>query len=178
MTHLKTNGLLFIGDTPVEVTGLSWMDHEFGSYRLTPEQTGWDWYSLQLDDNRELMLCMLRRLDGSLEPASMGTIVDAHGNSKYLSVDQFGVKSKGTWHSERSGGTYPMGWHVSVPGENLDVNLIATVKDQELNTAAPIGITYWEGAIRLEGTSNGKRVKGQGYMEMTGYSEPCKQSIF
>jgi predicted secreted hydrolase len=177
MTRLKADGLLFVGDKPAEVSGMVWMDHEFGSNQLTSEQAGWDWYSLQLDDNRELMLYLLRRTDGSFEPASSGTIVDAQGKAKHIKLDQFKVTSSGTWHSPRSGANYPMGWHVSVPGEALDVTLTQTLPDQELNTARSTGVTYWEGSVKITGTSGGKPVTGQGYVEMTGYGEKFKKNI-
>jgi predicted secreted hydrolase len=44
-----------------EVEGLSWMDHEFGSSQLTESQVGWDWFSVQLANNYELMLYHIRR---------------------------------------------------------------------------------------------------------------------
>lgn len=178
ITRLKTEGLLLIGGSAVEVTGTSWMDHEFGSYKLGAEQCGWDWYSIQLDDNRELMLYTIRRVDGSVEPVSSGTIVDTKGHAKHLTLDQFQVTSLGTWHSEKSGGTYPMRWYVIVPGEKLELTLTPPVQEQELNTAAPTGITYWEGTVNIEGTVHGKAVTGQGYVEMTGYCEKFKESIF
>jgi predicted secreted hydrolase len=177
MTRLKTEGLLFVGGNSIEVTGVSWMDHEFGSNQLTAEQCGWDWYSLQLDDNRELMLYVIRRTDGTIEPSSSGTIVDARGRAKHIKLEQFKIGTSDTWHSVKSGGTYPYGWHISVPDEKLDVTLTAGVQDQELNTAAPTGITYWEGSVSIDGTSNGKKITGQGYVEMTGYSEKFKKSI-
>jgi predicted secreted hydrolase len=177
MTRLKTEGQLFVGDKPMEVTGLTWMDHEFGSNQLTSEQAGWDWYSLQLDDNRELMLYVLRRTDGTIEPASSGTMVDAQGNAKHIKLDQFKITTSSTWHSPKSGATYPMGWHVNVPSANLDVTLSTDLQDQELNTARSTGVTYWEGSVNVSGTSNGKPIKGQGYVEMTGYGEKFKKNI-
>jgi predicted secreted hydrolase len=177
ITRLKTEGLLFVGDKPTEVTGLTWMDHEFGSNQLTSEQSGWDWYSLQMDDNRELMLYVLRRTDGTIEPASSGTIVDAQGQAKHIKLDQFKVTTSGSWHSSKSGANYPMDWHITVPSEKLDVTLHTSLPDQELNTARSTGVTYWEGSVNVKGTSNGKPVAGQGYVEMTGYGEKFKKNI-
>ena len=71
------------------VTGESWMDHEFGTSFLEPEQRGWDWLSIQLSDNRELMLYQLRRADGSRDPRSSGTLVDADGKTTHLAERGF-----------------------------------------------------------------------------------------
>ena len=35
----------------VEVSGTAWMDHEWFSHLLEPGQTGWDWFSVQLENN-------------------------------------------------------------------------------------------------------------------------------
>ena len=49
----------------------------------------------------------------------------------------------------------------------LDVS--AALNDQELRLKP---IAYWEGSIRVQGTVDGKQVKGSGYLEMTGYTGP------
>ena len=61
--------------TPSAVQGRSWFDHEFGSNQLAPDQVGWDWFSLHLSDGQDLMIYFLRRTDGTVEPASSGTLV-------------------------------------------------------------------------------------------------------
>jgi len=177
MTRLKAEGLLFVGDKPQEVTGLAWMDHEFGSNQLSSEQSGWDWFSIQLDDNRELMLYILRRTDGTIEPASSGTIVDAQGKATHIKLNDFKVTTDSIWHSPKSNANYPMGWHVTVPSANLDLTLKSNLQDQELMTARSTGVNYWEGAVTVTGSSGGKAVGGQGYVEMTGYGEKFKKKI-
>ncbi len=177
MTRLKTIGTLFAGEKPYAVTGLSWMDHEFGSNQLTTDQSGWDWYSIQLDDNRELMLYILRRTDGTVEKQSSGTIVNADGTSKHISLADFAISPTGSWTSSKTKGKYPMGWKVSVPSAGLDLVLSPNLLDQELVTGRSTAITYWEGSVTVTGSSNRKPVRGQGYVEMTGYAEKFKQKL-
>ncbi len=93
LSRLETTGEVRLGGRTIPVTGFSWMDHEFGSNQLTPEQAGWDWFSVQLDDRRELMLYMIRRRDGRLEPASSGTLIAADGSTQHLGLSAFQVKS-------------------------------------------------------------------------------------
>src|SRR5581483_3041269 len=69
LTRLRTDGELSSGKTE-KVRGLSWMDHEFGSNQLGADQVGWDWFSLQLDNDTEIMLYLMRRKDGSADPYS------------------------------------------------------------------------------------------------------------
>jgi predicted secreted hydrolase len=168
--------MIFVGDKPEPVTGTTWMDHEFGSNQLTADQSGWDWFSIQLDDNRELMLYLLRRADGTIEKASSGTIINADGTSKHILLNEFTVKPTGSWKSPHTHGTYPMGWHLSVPSANIEIDLEPNLLDQELITGRSTGVSYWEGSVTVRSPAT-KAAIGQGYVEMTGYSEKFKQKI-
>ncbi|MDZ4834306.1 MAG: lipocalin-like domain-containing protein [Candidatus Melainabacteria bacterium] len=178
MTRLKTEGTVIIAGKREKIkSGWSWMDHEFGSNQLTEEQIGWDWYSIQLDNNTELMLYVMRRRDGSIDKNSSGTIIGADGSSTHLTRDQFQIKSASKWASPRSKGVYPMDWSVDIPTQNIKLTIKATSQDQELMTKRSTGVTYWEGSAKVSGAVAGKPVKGQGYVEMTGYSEIFKKKI-
>lgn len=169
LTRLETRGALRWRGESLPVTGLSWMDREWGSNQLTERQLGWDWYSIQLDNRRELMLYVIRLKDGGVEPMSSGTIVDADGTYRHLKLDAFQVRPTGSWKSPRSGATYPAGWEIRVPAESLELRLSPTVADQELVTEAT-GVSYWEGSCRVTGRDRGKPVGGVAYVELTGYA--------
>ena len=77
LTRMPTKGTITIDGERFEVTGETWMDHEFSTSFLEPEQRGWDWFSIQLSDNRELMLYRMRRADGSARSAIERHAVDA-----------------------------------------------------------------------------------------------------
>src|SRR5205814_9632437 len=134
LTRLATRGTLTLDGPPMPVTGLSWMDHEFGSNQLGPQQAGWDWFSLQLDDRRELMLYLMRRKDGSVEPVSSGTLVQADGSWKHLNLPDFQVRAAGRWHSPHTGGDYPSGWSVRIPAEGIDLTVPPPPPPQQLPT--------------------------------------------
>jgi predicted secreted hydrolase len=169
-TRLDTRGFVRVGRESLAVTGLSWMDHEFASRGLAPGHVGWDWFSVQLDDGRELMLYQLRFTNGGIEPLSSGTLVARDGSSRHLSRDEFIVGNMGKWTSRASGATYPRGWRVRVPSESLDLTLTPAVDDQELVARETGGIVYWEGSVRITGTARGRSATGVGYVEMTGYA--------
>lgn len=171
LTRLRTEGFIFVNGEPIEVSGLTWMDHEFGSNQLRPEVAGWDWFSLQLDDHTELMVYHLRRKDGSIEPLSSGTAVAGDGASRRLSLDEFRITAMGSWTSPRSGARYPMGWRIQAPSLQLDVTLTPVMRDQELDTKASTRIIYWEGSVRIDGAKRGKPITGLGYVELVGYAQ-------
>jgi predicted secreted hydrolase len=168
MTRLRTSGTMVYGGARFAVDGLSWMDHEFGSDELQDGVVGWDWYSIQLDDRRELMLYVLRRKDGGVVAQSSGSLIDARGRVSYLPLAAFSAQANGTWTSPHTGGVYPSGWRVRVPSARVDVVLTPVLVDQELaNTVG--GVSYWEGAVDARDSSSG-RALGVGYVELTGYA--------
>ncbi len=173
-TRLATSGKLTIEGESFDVTGTSWMDHEFGSAELGTDQVGWDWFSIQLEDDTELMLYRMRRKDGSSDLASSGTVVSPDGRTRHLEVTDFQIESTGTWTSSESKATYPSRWRLKFPSLNLVLDVTPLLADQELRTSRSTRVSYWEGAVAVTGTKQGRPVKGQGYVELTGYAERLK----
>ncbi len=168
MTRLATSGTLTYEGRRLAVRGVSWMDHEFGSDELQRDQSGWDWFAIQLDDRREIMDYRLRRRDATLTPESSGSLIDARGHVRFLAVRDVLVSSTRTWTSPHTGGVYPSGWRVQIPSAHLDLTLTPALLDQELANGAN-GVSYWEGAVDVTDAATGKHV-GLGYVELTGYA--------
>ena len=169
LTRMPTRGSLTIDGERFEVSGESWMDHEFGTSFLEPEQRGWDWLSIQMSDGRELMLYQLRRADGSRDPRSSGSIVDRSGRSAHLTSDHFTLSEGQSHFKSKNGAVYPTEWTISVPAQKLELRVTTPLTDQELSLMPSTGIAYWEGMIDVSGRSAGTAVTGHGYLEMTGY---------
>jgi predicted secreted hydrolase len=153
------------------------MDHEFGSTQLREYQVGWDWFSIQLDNGIDLMFYQLRHRDGKIDPYSSGTLILADGNSRFLTAKEFQIDVLDKWKSQKSGATYPSKWMIKVPAYRIDLMLTPTVKDQELVTKESTRVTYWEGSVTVEGKYEAKKVKGKGYVEMTGYAKAFSKGI-
>jgi predicted secreted hydrolase len=168
-TRLLTAGSIALGGTTYRVTGTSWMDHEFFTSSLAPNESGWDWIGLQFDNNTELMLYRMRRKDGSVDSFSSGTFVDAKGRSTFLSAADFSMQPDGElWTSPQTRGRYPLRWQISVPRFGLACTLTTSLRGQELTSR--FGPSYWEGAIDVAGHQSGTALRGVGYLEMTGYA--------
>lgn len=173
-TRLATRGSLTINGERFDVSGISWMDREFGSGDLGNDQVGWDWFSLQLEDDTELMLYRIRRKDGSSDLASSGTAVSPDGSTRHLEVTDFQIESTGTWTSPESKATYPSRWRLRFPSLDLMLDVTPLLANQELRISRGTKVSYWEGAVAVTGTKQGRPVKGQGYVELTGYAERLK----
>jgi len=148
------------------------LDHEFFIHQRTPEPAGWDWMSLQLGDHSELILFHIRRKDGSIDPFSAGTYVDARRQTVRLGESDFVLQSAGdTWKSPTSGASYPVHWKISVAKLDIELEARTPLPSQELAGDSHIAPTYWEGAIDLTGKRSGAAIAGSGYLEMTGYAK-------
>ena len=170
LSRMQTEGELTVNGKNEKVYGLTWMDHEFGSNQLREDQVGWDWFSIQLDNQSELMLYLMRRKDGSMDPYSSGTLVRADGVSKNLALKDYRIEVLQRWKSPASGATYPMKWKVTIPSEATELEITSAFPEQELITKRSTRVTYWEGAVQIRGTARGRPVSGNGYVEMTGYA--------
>ena len=170
MTRMDASGTI----NGERATGLAWMDHEFGSSALRESQQGWDWFAIQLDDETELMLYIIRRKDGSPDVTSSGSLIASDGNVIHIRRDQMRITPLAKWKSPKSGATYPVAWRVELPRFNVSLNVRPVMVAQELMTRGSTNITYWEGACDVSGTFGGSPVRGQAYVEMTGYDKALR----
>lgn len=166
VTRLATRGSLRVTGRAFDVTGLSWLDREWSSSALAADQSGWDWFALQLDDGRELMFYQLRRVGGSVDPASAGTLVDADGRGQALAADDVQVEVTGHW-TNPAGDRYPSGWRIGIPSRRIELRVEPAFEEQELATV----VRYWEGAVTVAGRGADGPLTGRGYVELTGYAD-------
>jgi predicted secreted hydrolase len=173
LTRLATRGRIRLLGKDLDVEGLAWMDHEFFTHQLENDQVGWDWLSAQLDDNTELMLFRIRRRDGSVDPYSSGTFVDARGESMPLPAREFALQpANDTWTSAVTRAVYPVHWKISVPKLAIDLEVLTPLPEQEMSGGTKLLPNYWEGAVILNGRKGSSARYGVGYLEMTGYDRP------
>ncbi len=162
--RLAVKGRLVRDGAPIDVTGLAWLDREWGSGSLGADQQGWDWFALQLDDGTSWMFYSLRNDSGATDPHSAGTRTERDGRASPLGPDSVRISVTGTWTSPK-GGRYPAAWTIH-DASGLDLNVRPVMAAQELDTRP----RYWEGAVDVKGTRLGKPVAGRGYVELVGYA--------
>jgi predicted secreted hydrolase len=173
-TRLTAKGVLRkdTNEPDQPVSGVAWMDHQWGNF-VVGAVGGWDWYSVQLDDRRELMLYVLRAPSGETT-AVYGTQVQADGTTLDVAPGSVRAEATGSWTSPHTGAVYPSGWVLTLPaGERLELR--PQLQDQELffpvadvagdQAQSPSPLAYWEGAVTVTGDRT-----GVGYVELTGYS--------
>ena len=170
LTRLLTEGGVTIGDQTYDVSGNSWMDHEFSTSALGEYAQGWDWFGLIFDDNTELMVGQIRQIDGGIEPSFGGLYVYSDGGTRALAASDFSIAVADTWRSPHSQAEYPAGWEISIYGaDGFQIDVAPLQADQELHSA---DIVYWEGAVEISGDK-----QGYGYAELTGYIGTMQNSF-
>lgn len=177
-TRLSGQGWLTRGSDAQAVTGTAWMDHEWGSGAIGKGTTGWDWFSIQLADGRDLMLYLLRGPDGASTLHSSGTLVDRNGHATPLAPADFTVEVTGRWTSPRSKGVYPARWILRVPKASLALEVVPLLADQELVTDRSTRVTYWEGACDVRPLPGSPGPAGHAYVELTGYAGKGALGLF
>ena len=151
------------------VTGTAWMDHEWFTHQLEPEQVGWDWFSVQLENNTEFMLFQIRHADGNIDPYSAGTYIDAGGRATHLKRADFQLQPLEFWTSPATHARYPTRWRITIPSLSVTLECAAALPNQELGAEDAASPPYWEGAVTYTGSA-----RGVGYLEMTGYAKPMR----
>ncbi|HUR16366.1 MAG TPA: lipocalin family protein, partial [Candidatus Limnocylindrales bacterium] len=166
--RMAATGDLTIDGRAMSVEGSAWFDHQWGDF-IAVGGGGWDWFAVNLEDGTDLTISLVRAADGSY-PLIYGTLVNADGTYEHLPRGAFELTPRGTWTSERTGAVYPSGWTITIPTEELVVDLTPTIEDQELDTRPTTGVVYWEGSQFVAATRDGEAVGGEAYVELTGYS--------
>lgn len=165
-TRLPTRGEVSIDGEQFTVQGDSWFDREWSSSALGDDQAGWDWFALQLDDNRDLMFYRMRGQDGEAQRFSKGVLVEADGSYKALSIEDVDLAPTRYWQSA-NGISYPVAWRLAVPADDIDLRIKAAFDEQAMETT----VAYWEGAVDVSGSHG-----GVGYLELSGYADSENQT--
>jgi len=168
-TRMALSGTLVDHNQALQVTGEVWMDHQWGNF-LSLGGGGWDWFSIQLQNNTEMMLYFIRDASGNVISTYVGYI-DQHAVDHLLPANSLHVTVLDHWTSPTTRATYPSGWRLYIHDPHLQLALTLTpeLKNQELVAYQSTGNSYWEGAVSIQGQSGGQSVRGEGYVELTGY---------
>ena len=160
LTDFDVAGEMRLGGETVSVSGKAWMDHQWADVAYAKDK--WSWFSLKLDNGLDVM-CV--EYDDGDKSEFLVDIIDKENrqwHSKKLVLKPAGK----IWKSQKTKAEYPLAWEVIIPGKDIKLRVEAKIKDQEMVFGT---INYWEGPLKVEGTVNGEKVGGFGFMELVGY---------
>lgn len=153
---LRAEGEIVVDGKTLHVTGSAWLDREWSSQPLAPDQEGWDWFSMHLGDGAKLMLFRLRHSDGQTYRA--GTWISQNGDVMPLAASDIVMIPEGS--HKVAGRDIPTRWHIAVAKLGIDLDATALNPESWMDTS----FAYWEGPVTIGGSH-----EGVGYLEMTGY---------
>ncbi len=160
--RMSVRGTLTLHGRELPVQGMAWFDHEFG-YMGTFDTGGWDWFSIQLEDDTEIMIYAIRNGKGEVIEESRACRVDVSGAETCIPVTELQVEVLSRWVSPDTGAVYPAGWHLQVERWGVDLLVIPRVADQEFHEGR---LPYWEGSCLVLG----RPADGTAYVELVGYA--------
>lgn len=160
LTNLKTKGRIRIKNRWIEVTGKSWMDHQWAD--VPYNENKWTWFSIQLSNNTEIV-CF--EYDEGKSKTNLASISYPDNRQKHLYEVEF-KSLKNKWRSRKTGTTYALSWEISIPSEKITLRVEPLINNQEINFGT---INYWEGPLKVKGKIDKKKVEGEGFMELVGY---------
>jgi predicted secreted hydrolase len=154
--YYQVKGSVVIDDKPADVTGQAWLDREWSSQPLAPDQSGWDWLSLHLASGDKLMLYRMRQTDG--QHYGSGKWFARDGTTTLLATSDITMTPQ--VFTEIEGRKIPTAWHIAIPRLGFAIDCTPLNARSWMGTSFP----YWEGPISFNGSHT-----GLGYLEMTGY---------
>lgn len=160
LSNLKTEGRIKIKNKWVDVTGKSWMDHQWADARYSKDK--WNWFSVQLDNSIEMVCCEYD--DGKTKTYFADISYANNSQEHYKEIEIISLEKN--WVSPESKAIYPLAWKIKIPAKNIDIYLKARIKNQEMLFGS---INYWEGPLIVSGMFGNKKVNGIGFMELVGY---------
>lgn len=155
-------GEVTLAGQPRAVSGRAWLDREWSSQLLGPDQTGWDWFSLHLADGHKLMAFRLRGGGEAGGDYLSGTWITPAGEATPLEPDA--LRLTPLERRPVAGREMPTRWRLQLPGRGLDLIVTAPHAERWMATT----VSYWEGEVRVTDRDDGTPL-GEGYLEMTGY---------
>jgi predicted secreted hydrolase len=164
LTDVTTSGTLVVGGRTYRVSGISWLDHQWGNWSWQSVR-GWTWMALQLRNGVQLSVFDVRGARNRVREASVLLT-----GGRLLTLPDARVRSLGTWISPHTGGRYPSRWIVTIPALRATLHVQPTVLDQEVSVPNQKAGSYWEGSGRITGVFEGKPITGLSYTELTGYA--------
>ncbi|MGQ4880552.1 lipocalin-like domain-containing protein [Billgrantia sp. LNSP4103-1] len=144
------------------VSGRGWLDREWSSQLLGPDQQGWDWFSLHLESGHRLMAFQLRGGGEDGGDYRSGTWISPDGEPLALAPDEIVMAPLET--REVAGRQVPLRWRLDVPRAGVELIVEAPNAERWMTTSVP----YWEGEVIARDADSGDD-RGIGYLEMTGY---------
>jgi hypothetical protein len=166
---MRTVGTLTAEGRARRVSGISWLDRQWGPVPVTDPSMRWTWMNISLSNGDQLAIWDV--LDKRAENAWV-TLQRPRGSYELAVVRPLEGAASAFWTSPVTHKSYPTRWQIAIPALNTRLSVRVTgARGQEF----PDG--HVEATAAVAGTYKGRKVTGSTYVEMTGdWSAPGRSS--
>lgn len=167
--RLATNGTVILKNEVYQMNGNLWFDRQWNCNGVTDKNLAWDWFSVQFENNTELMVYKLYHKEKDSVEVVGGSYIDAKGEWIRLDKEEIVLLEKEYWFSHLSERSYPSKWSIEIDKLDLKVELrpVFNAQELELKFFRFKKFYYWEGMCKAVATQNSEKISGNAYVEMT-----------
>ncbi len=162
LTNLQASGSISIDDEKFQVTGVTWMDHEYGKFGTSEAPVKWILQDMLLDNGVSISNFSLDPPKLNQRTKSKATVQRTDG-TRYF-VDSFVTPIGKTWTSPKSKKEFFMQLLVEIPAFEATFDVSSLVEAQEFPLEK---YSVYEGVATVSGTFEGKKVAGTAWNEQT-----------
>ena len=187
-TKIDVTGTLKVHGITEQVTGYAWIDHQWGEFIDDDHDPiglaiSYEWFSIKLDDFREIMTGDTWRRDTGVKDESYSDGINLfNSDSSFELLENYTITQLDFWTDELSGKTFASKWQITEPSKPVDLIITTDIDSQMMHiTKNPTllqiitkifpGGCFWEGSCSATGTIGGVSVSGKAYVELTHFWE-------
>jgi predicted secreted hydrolase len=167
LPRLNASGSITIEGERFEVTGATWMDHEYGLFGTEENRPKWILQTMQLTNGVIVHNYSLEEPVLNEKIASLATVQREDGTTYF--VESSLTPTGATWTSPETGVTYFMEIEVEIPAFDATFTVKSLFEAQEFPV---LGGAAYEGVATVEGTFEGEEVSATAWSEQTLNEEP------
>ena len=166
LTRIRVNGQIELSGATIDVEGIGWMDHQWMDFIPAAVIRSYEWFSIQLDNDTEIVFWQAIRKNGSIVSRPLTMIFP--DNSVFHTKD-FSLQRMQSWVSTDTGCEYGVLWRVLEDTQDMDLEIRVAYPEQEIRM--PVALpgfypVFWEGRTNVSGELAGRNVSGIGYTEL------------
>jgi len=154
-TRIKARGNLALENKKYDVIGTGWIYHRTFPRSFPEEIFGWKWWTVQLDNNVELMSRYAFCSQSVFSDLFIFEENSSGLNMERLDKTQYSLKELSYWEDFIT----PRFWLLEIPAKNVNLKISSLMQDQSLSEV------MYEGICEVEGVYQGLEVRGQAHFE-------------
>ena len=170
LTRMKVTGTLNLPGGSEAVSGIGWMDHQWGPFFISPRSDridSYEWFGIQLDNGEDIMVSEIFRYNQVPKDGSHGGVAWFPRDGISGKTLDYTLERLKFWQDPRTNNYYSCKWRLIIPQRSLSLVITSDIKNQMLDFIFP----FWEGRCSVTGTQtiNGvkRTIRGFALAELT-----------